>query len=248
MVSVKKDGQELPGFTKPKVKQAIPENVANNVTDTLENVIQNGTATNAKSLGRTAAGKTGTTDSNKSAWFVGYTQQLSTSVAMFRENPKDHELLSMNGTAGVDSIHGGDIPTLVWTEYMKAALKGKNDPGFPPAVEIGKVQDAVGAPTPTPTFTPTPTPTPSDTPTPTPSETTTTPSPSPSESCQFGWDPDCNANGNGSGSGGVDTGGTDGGGGTAPTPHRHGHDRDRQQPRKRQRRLLRRSGRVTRRS
>ncbi|CUW29072.1 transglycosylase domain-containing protein [Streptomyces reticuli] len=218
VVSVKKDGQELPGFTKPKVKQAIPENVANNVTDTLENVIQNGTATNAKSLGRTAAGKTGTTDSNKSAWFVGYTQQLSTSVAMFRENPKDHELLSMNGTAGVDSIHGGDIPTLVWTEYMKAALKGKNDPGFPPAVEIGKVQDAVGAPTPTPTFTPTPTPTPSDTPTPTPSETTTTPSPSPSESCQFGWDPDCNANGNGSGSGGVDTGGTDGGGGTTPTP------------------------------
>ncbi|UFR03444.1 penicillin-binding protein [Streptomyces sp. Go40/10] len=219
VLSVKKDGEELPGFTKPKVTQAMPENVANNVTDTLENVIQNGTGQNAKALGRTAAGKTGTTDSNKSAWFVGYTQQLSTSVAMFRENPKDHELLSMNGTAGVDSIHGGDIPTQVWTEYMRDALKGKNDLGFPDATEIGTVQDEAGAPTPTPSATITPSPTPSDTPSPTPSQTTTTPSPSPSESCQFGaWDPNCNGNGNGNGNGGVDTGGTDGGGGTTPTP------------------------------
>ncbi|MFJ4949607.1 transglycosylase domain-containing protein [Streptomyces sp. NPDC088760] len=219
VTSVKKDGEELPGFTKPKPTQAMPENVANNVTDTLENVIQNGTGQNAKALGRTAAGKTGTTDSNKSAWFVGYTQQLSTSVAMFRENPKDHELLSMNGTAGVDSIHGGDIPTQVWTEYMKDALKGKNDPGFPDATEIGTVQDEAGAPSPTPSVTIKPSPTPSDTPSPTPSETTPTPSPSASESCQFGgWDPNCNGNGNGNGNGGVDTGGVDGGGDTSPTP------------------------------
>ncbi|MFF8906051.1 transglycosylase domain-containing protein [Streptomyces olivaceoviridis] len=220
VTSVKKDGQEQPGFTKPKPKPAMPENVAHNVTDTLENVIQNGTGENAKALGRTAAGKTGTTDSNKSAWFVGYTQQLSTSVAMFRENPKDHELLSMNGTAGVDSIHGGDIPTQVWTEYMKDALKGKNDPGFPDPTEIGKVQDEVGAPSPTPSVTITPSPTPSDTPSPTPSKTTTSPSPSVSESCQLGWDPNCNGNGgaNGNGAGGVDTGGVDGGGGESPSP------------------------------
>lgn len=222
VTSVKKEGKELPNFTKPGRKRAMPENVANNVTDTLENVIQNGTGQNAKALGRTAAGKTGTTDSNKSAWFVGYTQQLSTSVAMFRENPKDHELLSMNGTAGVDSIHGGDIPTQVWTEYMKAALKGKNDPGFPDATEIGKVQDELGAPSPTPSVTITPSATPSDSPTPTPSVTTTSPSPTPSESCQFGWDPNCNSNGNGggngNGSGGVDTGGVDGGGGESPSP------------------------------
>ncbi|MEU2064600.1 transglycosylase domain-containing protein [Streptomyces sp. NPDC013455] len=214
VVSVKKDGQELPGFTKPKTTRAMPEAVADNVTDTLENVIQNGTGQNAKALGRTAAGKTGTTDSNKSAWFVGYTQQLSTSVAMFRENPKDHELLSMNGTAGKDSIHGGDIPTLVWTEYMKAALKGKSDPGFPDATDIGTVQDQVGAPSPTPSVTITPSQTPSDTPTPTPSETTPTPSPSPSESCELGWGGNCNGNG----PGGDETGGTDGGVEPSPTP------------------------------
>ncbi|MFI8241022.1 transglycosylase domain-containing protein [Streptomyces sp. NPDC085866] len=211
VTALKKDGQEQPGFQKPKVKSAMDANIANNVTDVLENVIQNGTAQNAKALGRTAAGKTGTTDSNKSAWFVGYTQQLSTSVAMFRENPKDHELLSMNGTAGKDSIHGGDIPTLVWTEYMKAALKNANDSGFPDATEIGKVQDEAGAPSPTPSVTITPSPTPDDSPSPSPSETATSPTPTPSDSCQFGWGNNCNNTGGGTGNGGTD-------GGTTPTP------------------------------
>lgn len=210
VTEVKKDGQELEGFTKPKPSQAMPAKVADNITDVLENVIQNGTGYNAKALGRAAAGKTGTTDKNKSAWFVGYTQQLSTAVAMFRENPKDHKLLSMNGTAGVDSIHGGDIPTLVWTEYMKAALKGKNDPGFPDAEKIGEIQDEEGAPSPTPTPSPTPSETQSDSPSPTPSETLEEPSPSPTESCRFNWN--CPTDG------GTDTGGgTDGGVTSSPS-------------------------------
>ncbi len=189
VTAVKVNGADAPSFVKPKPapKDAIDPNIANNVTDVLENVIQNGTGFNAKALGRTAAGKTGTTDKNKSAWFVGYTRQLSTSVTMFRENPKDHKLLSMNGTAGKDSIHGGDIPTLVWTEYMKAALKGKSDLGFEKATEIGGIHDESGAPSPTPTVSVTPSQTPSDTPSPTPSETATTPTPTPSETCQFGW-------------------------------------------------------------
>ncbi|MEU6069541.1 MULTISPECIES: transglycosylase domain-containing protein [Streptomyces] len=210
VTKVKKDGQPLPSFEKPKRTTAIPEDVANNVTDTLQNVIQNGTGQNAKALGRTAAGKTGTTDSNKSAWFVGYTRQLSTSVAMFRENPKDHELLSMNGTAGVASIHGGDIPTSVWTEYMKAALEGTNDLPFPEAAKIGEVADEAGAPSPTPSVTITPSETPSETPSATPSETATSPSPSASESCRFKFN--CgNTNGG-------DTSGTDGGVTSSPTP------------------------------
>ncbi|MFC0055435.1 transglycosylase domain-containing protein [Streptomyces actinomycinicus] len=219
VTAVKANGVDAPSFVKPKPapKQAMDADIANNVTDVLENVIQNGTGKNAKALGRTAAGKTGTTDANKSAWFVGYTKQLSTSVAMFRENPKDHKLLSMNGTAGVDSIHGGDIPTQVWTEYMKDALKGQNDLGFPDATEIGTVQDQAGAPSPTPSVTITPSQKPSNTPSPTPSATETTPSPSPSQSCDFGWGNNCNGNGNGgTDTGGLDTGGTDGG--TTPTP------------------------------
>jgi membrane peptidoglycan carboxypeptidase len=184
VTSVKFNGQEVPGFEKPRITQAMPENVANNVTDVLENVIQNGTGKNALSLGRTAAGKTGTTDENKSAWFVGYTQQLSTSVAMFREDPKSAKLLSMNGTAGEVSIHGGDVPTLVWTEFMKAALKGETDLGFPEATKIGAIQDEVGAPSPTPTPSAEPSETVTESPSATPSDSTT-PSPSPSDTCGF---------------------------------------------------------------
>ncbi|MFF7752183.1 transglycosylase domain-containing protein [Streptomyces sp. NPDC007971] len=216
VTEVKKDGTDQSGFEKPTVKRAMDPDIANNVTDVLQNVIQNGTGTNAKALGRTAAGKTGTTDANKSAWFVGYTQQLSTSVAMFRENPKDHELLSMNGTAGKDSIHGGDIPTLVWTEYMKDALKNSNDLGFPEAAKIGEVQDEAGAPSPTPSVTITPSQKPSNTPSPTPSTSApSSPTPTPSDSCQFGWGNNCNDIG-GTDNGGTGNGGTDGG--TTPTP------------------------------
>ncbi|TGN74963.1 penicillin-binding protein [Streptomyces bauhiniae] len=204
---VKSDGQELRGFTKPKSKQVMDSSIANNVTDVLENVIQNGTGQNAKALGRTAAGKTGTTDENKSAWFVGYTQQLATSVAMFRENPKDHRLLSMNGTAGTDSIHGGDIPTSVWTEYMMAALKGKNDPGFPDAIKIGKIHNEAGAPTPTPKPSITPSETPTESSSPSPSESTASPSPTESETCRFFCNDD----------GGTGPGGADGGASSSPT-------------------------------
>lgn len=212
VVAVKKDGVDKPGFDKPKPHEALDPDVANNVTDVLENVIQNGTGQNAKALGRTAAGKTGTTDKNKSAWFVGYTRQLSTAVTMFRENPKDHKLLSMNGTAGVDSIHGGDIPTSVWTEYMMAALQGKNDLGFPDAAKIGEIQDEAGAPSPTPSVTITPSETPSESPSPSPSQSSPSPSPSPSDSCQFGW-----GSNNCNNTGGTDTGGTNGGVTSSPT-------------------------------
>ncbi|CAL9489784.1 transglycosylase domain-containing protein [Streptomyces sp. enrichment culture] len=216
---VKHRGSELPGFEKPRVEQAMPENVANNVTDVLENVIENGTAQYAKELGRRAAGKTGTTDENKSAWFVGYTQQLSTAVAMFREDPKSHKLLSMNGTAGKDSIHGGDIPTEVWTEFMKIALKGEPDPGFPKAEKIGEVADGVGAPSPTPTVTETEETTPSATPTPT-ETVTTSPSPTETETCgpfDFRCRDEEEEDG-GTENGGGDNGGTDGGVTTSPDP------------------------------
>ncbi|CAL9512078.1 Biosynthetic peptidoglycan transglycosylase [Streptomyces sp. enrichment culture] len=211
VTAVKYNGSELPGFEKPRVKRAMPEIVANNVTKVLENVIENGTGKNALALGRTAAGKTGTTDENKSAWFVGYTQQLSTAVAMFREDPKSHRLLSMNGTAGEDSIHGGDVPTEVWTEYMKVALKGKPDPGFPEAEKIGEIADGIGAPSPTPTVTETEEETTPSAP-PTPTETEVTPTPTETVTCgPFDFNCDNGGDTGGNGPGGTDTGGSDGG-------------------------------------
>ncbi|MFC7305964.1 transglycosylase domain-containing protein [Streptomyces monticola] len=212
------EAEELPGFEKPKRESALDENVANNVTDVLQNVVKNGTGKKVADIGFPVAGKTGTTDKNKSAWFVGYTRELSTAVTLFRTDPKEGELLSMNGTGGVPSIHGGDIPAQVWKDYMSEALKNVDHEPFPEAEEIG---DIVGeAPSPSPT--PTPTEDPETSPSPSTSEPDPSGSPSgqpsPGTSCDP-FDVECQQSNGGTGDGGM-TGGEDGGatGGTSPTP------------------------------
>ncbi|MFF4603887.1 transglycosylase domain-containing protein [Streptomyces sp. NPDC001339] len=212
-------GEEVQGFEKPKKESVIDANIANNVTKVLENVIKKGTAKKASRLDMPAAGKTGTTDENKSAWFVGYTKQLSTAITMFREDPKNPRQLSMNGVGGFDSIHGGALPTEVWTEFMLQAMQGVTPEPFPAALPIGERADQAGMPSPTPT--PKPSDTPSATPSQTPSQSATpsgTPSVTPTDTCAP-WDVDCRN------SGGTDTGGMDGGmdggttdGGATATP------------------------------
>ncbi|NEB80945.1 penicillin-binding protein [Streptomyces sp. SID14478] len=209
--AVDKDGNELPGFEEPKPARAMDPDVANNVTDVLQNVVKNGTAKEKLgNIGFPVAGKTGTTDENKSAWFVGYTPELSTAVTLFRTDPRSNgkKLLSMNGTGGVTSIHGGDIPAQIWKDYMSSALKGVDHKDFPDAEKIGKV---VGTPSPIPTPTPSQTPSPTETHSVEPSPTeSTSPSPSTSETCRWAWD--CQGD-----SGGTDTGGADGGVTSSPT-------------------------------
>ncbi|MFD3675975.1 transglycosylase domain-containing protein [Streptomyces sp. NPDC058613] len=211
---VSKDGQPLSGFEAPKEQRAMDSDVADNVTKVLENVVKNGTGTKVKKLGRPAAGKTGTTDQNKSAWFVGYTPELSTSVALFRTDPNsaDKKLLSMNGVGGTDSIHGGDIPAVIWTEYMREALKDAPVKDFPEVEAIGVKADSSGAPSPTPSAVPTP----STPPLPSPSSPSPTPSPTPSKggkpSCKPGelfCDPSTAA---GAANGGANNGGANNGG------------------------------------
>ncbi|MGW0389399.1 transglycosylase domain-containing protein [Streptomyces sp. NPDC003042] len=208
VLGVQKNGVDVEGFKPPKAARAMDSAVADNITKVLRNVVENGTGTKAKKLGRPAAGKTGTTDQNKSAWFVGYTPELSTSVTLFRSDPnsKSKELMSMNRVGGVDSIHGGDIPAVIWTEYMREALKGTPEKNFPEPEPIGVIADAAGAPTPPP---PAPA-SPSFEPSAPPSSSRPPVSPSPSQSgdkrpCkpwQLYCDPEA--------SGGTDSGGTTG--------------------------------------
>ncbi|MFC8239600.1 transglycosylase domain-containing protein [Streptomyces chartreusis] len=209
VTKVLKDGEPLEGFEKPEKQIAMDENVANNVTDVLENVVKNGTGKKVADIGFPVAGKTGTTDENKSAWFVGYTRELSTAVTLFRTDPSKGKLLSMNGTGGVPSIHGGDIPAQVWKDYMAEAMKGIDYEEFPPAEPLGEIIEE----TPTPSVAPSPTETveESPTPTPTPSETQNSPTPTPTGTCsEFDWQCD-NSNGG-------QNGGTDGGTTSSPTP------------------------------
>ncbi|MFF1321636.1 MULTISPECIES: transglycosylase domain-containing protein [Streptomyces] len=209
VTKVLKDGEPLEGFEKPEGTTAMDENVANNVTDVLQNVVKNGTGKKVADIGFPVAGKTGTTDENKSAWFVGYTRELSTAVTLFRTDPGKGKLLSMNGTGGVTSIHGGDIPAQVWKDYMAEAMKGIDYEEFPPAEPLGEIIEE----TPTPSVAPSPTETveESPTPTPTPSETENSPTPTPTGTCsEFDWQCD-NSNGG-------QNGGTDGGTTSSPTP------------------------------
>ncbi len=203
------EGKQLDEFEEAEGQNAMEPNVAHNVTDVLENVVKNGTGKKVADIGFPVAGKTGTTDENKSAWFVGYTRELSTAVTLFRTDPAKGKLLSMNGTGGVPSIHGGDIPAQVWKDYMVEAMKGVTPAPFPEAQPIGEIIND----TPTPSAIPTPTESveESPSPTPTPSESLTSPTPTATETCsEFDWQ--CN-NANGG-----QNGGTDGGATSSPTP------------------------------
>ncbi|OON79257.1 transglycosylase domain-containing protein [Streptomyces tsukubensis] len=207
-------------------KQAFDPQVADNVTDVLKTVVDKGTGTKAKLVDRPAAGKTGTTDDNKSAWFVGYTPQLSTAISMYRmdDNEKKgekREFLKMYGTGGEKKIHGASFPSVIWHDYMETALKGKKVENFPKPEPIGKVVGAKPSPTPSPSVTessdkPTPSTTPSATHS---SEPPPSPTPDTSETSCAPLDWDCEHNGDDDGGGDGDPGDPGDGGNTGdPDP------------------------------
>jgi membrane peptidoglycan carboxypeptidase len=154
VTKVTHNGSALSGFTAPAPVRALPTAVAGNVTDVLRGVVARGTGTKAQALDRTAAGKTGTTDDFRSAWFIGYTPQLATSVVLFREDPKHPQLQSLVGVGGLQKVFGGDIPTEIWTQYMRDALAGLPDAPFPAPAPLGHGTDEPGAPTPSPSAAP----------------------------------------------------------------------------------------------
>ena len=140
-------------------EQVMAPEVADQVTYALEQVVLNGTGINAKKAGRPVAGKTGTTDESKSAWFVGYTQELATAVMMMKQNNKGLPV-SMYGVGGLGSVTGGAFPTKIWAQYMRNALKGVPVTQFPDPSASPSITDS---PTPTDSATPTETATPTAT-------------------------------------------------------------------------------------
>jgi len=114
----------------PETQSVFEPDVANTVTYALNRVVTNGTGATARALGRPAAAKTGTTDDNKSAWFVGYTPQLATAVFMAKED-SDGVPISMAGTGGLTTVTGGSFPAAIWTLFMERALEGLPVEDFP---------------------------------------------------------------------------------------------------------------------
>jgi membrane peptidoglycan carboxypeptidase len=113
--------------------------IAADTTYALQAVVTSGTGTRAQLPdGRPVAGKTGTTNENKAAWFVGYTPQLSTSVAMWRQ--QGNTFLSLRGIGGYSQIYGGQIPADIWRDYMSYAMRGQPVRQFAPPAFMGRAQ------------------------------------------------------------------------------------------------------------
>ncbi|MFZ4123845.1 MAG: transglycosylase domain-containing protein [Candidatus Planktophila sp.] len=124
---------------KPQTEEVFSKEVMADLTYALKSVVNGGTGAAALALGRPAAGKTGTSQSNASAWFSGYTPQLAATVSFFRDDATE----SLNGIGGLTSVTGGSFPARIWTAFMKGALKGEPVMDFPAPSNIGGLDPIV---------------------------------------------------------------------------------------------------------
>jgi len=124
---------------KSESQEVFSKEVMADLTYALKGTITGGTGAAALALGRPAAGKTGTSQSNASAWFSAYTPQLAASVALFRDSASE----SLNGIGGLTSVTGGTFPARIWSAFMKGALKGQEIMDFPAPSNIGGLDPVV---------------------------------------------------------------------------------------------------------
>src|SRR5690606_19408211 len=128
------------GQAEPEVedgrKQIIDPHTAYQMTSIMEGVVQRGTATSLRSVGKPLAGKTGTTNDAKDAWFVGYSADLVVGVFLGYDTPRP---------MGKDAT-GGHIAAPIFGSFMKMALADKPATPFriPPGIKLIRVNPATG--------------------------------------------------------------------------------------------------------
>lgn len=161
-----------------------------------------GTAEAAAVLKQDSGGKTGTSEEQKTAQFVGFTPSLVTAVSMYQLD-ENGSPVSLTNIGGLGQFHGGDWPVTVWVRYMKAVSANDTKLHF----DWYKRQTATPVnPAPVATTTPTPT---EETPTPTPEATQETPG----SEVQPTVTPSAQNNGGNGGNAGNGGGSSNGGGG-----------------------------------
>jgi penicillin-binding protein 1A len=118
------------GVAEPQIaddrKQILDPHTAYQITSIMEGVVQRGTATSLKALGMPIAGKTGTTNDEKDAWFIGFTPDLVVGVFVGYDTPRP---MGKGQT-------GGQVAAPIFGEFVKNALAGKPAVPFrvPPGV------------------------------------------------------------------------------------------------------------------
>ena len=122
---------------RPRREKVISPQTAYIMTDLLQGVIEEGTGRRAKQLGRPAAGKTGTTNELKDAWFVGYTPNLLAGVWIGYD---DHNLSLGKGETG------GRAACPIWVNFMEQTLKDEPVQAFriPSGVVLAKMDPGSG--------------------------------------------------------------------------------------------------------
>ncbi|TDU77994.1 membrane peptidoglycan carboxypeptidase [Streptomyces sp. KS 21] len=135
-------------------KQAVSREAADTTTSMLVSVVDNGTGTAALAAGHPAAGKTGTGELDRSAWFAAYTPDLVTVVSMMGQDPDTGALESLYGALGEARIGGGGYPARIWAQYTKTALEGSDPLDFDLELQPGAAPSpppfVPGSPEPTP--------------------------------------------------------------------------------------------------
>ncbi|WP_240771001.1 transglycosylase domain-containing protein [Nocardioides sp. GY 10113] len=149
---------------KVSTHRAMSEDIAADVSYALQQVVEgsNGTGRRALALGRPAGGKTGTATVTggdvSSAWFAGFTPQMSTAVMYVRGDGND----KLDGW--LPSYYGGDFPTETWVAVMAATLEGEPIEDLPEPVYVDGEAPTDGH-EPAPTRTPKPKPSQAEEPT-----------------------------------------------------------------------------------
>jgi penicillin-binding protein 1A len=131
----KYDGQPEPKLI-DKREQVLDPLTAYQITSMMEGVVQRGTATIVRSVGKHLAGKTGTTNDSKDVWFVGFSPDLAVGVYMGYDRPRS---LGDRVTAGVYAAP-------IFRDFMTAALKDKPDTPFrvPPGIKLISIDPKTG--------------------------------------------------------------------------------------------------------
>jgi penicillin-binding protein 1A len=97
--------------------RALSSDVADRVSYALAGALQNGTGA-AAYFGRPAAGKTGTAERVKDAWFCGYVPQLA--ACTWIGHPRAE--IPMANVAGFAQVVGGSVPARIWHDFMEPAV------------------------------------------------------------------------------------------------------------------------------
>ncbi|WP_433414508.1 transglycosylase domain-containing protein [Microtetraspora malaysiensis] len=118
----------------PQCREALDPEVADATADILSGVFTKGTMRGVGGIGRPAAGKTGTTDDQATAWFAGFTPDLAGAVSI--GDPRGSTAHKLNGvTIGgtyYGSVFGATIPGPIWKDTMMSALRGIKATPFEP--------------------------------------------------------------------------------------------------------------------